>query len=325
MSEDTYKTGRKEKKNDKDGWDKAQIVLVPVGGLLTAMAVAYLTFATSKRLSNWQERENNTRVFTDLMSKREDAETGLRKAMFDTIMQSFLESSSKSGPSAPQNLLEAEVLKIELLAYNFHEALTLTPLLKDFERKLVKRMSADPSDNVAKECLGRLRKVANDITGKQMAALYSADGRNSDVFLSGTFQEPLPQGGQYVTKTLFLDGVKHEITLGILKKDPDTQELQMSLAVRTNDSRRGADADQIFQRHAVFWVGSFEFPMIDNTRLPNDQFCAIILRVLDRDSVTNTVSYEVDVICFPGSRAALQEKPYYEEILDHLRQVDSTD
>jgi hypothetical protein len=200
----------------------------------------------------------------------------------------------------------------------------LTPLLKDFERKLVKRLSADPSDNVAKECLGRLRKVANDITEKQMAALNSADGRNFDVFLSGTFQEPLPKGGEYVTKPLVLGGVTHEITLGILKKDPDTQELQMSLSVRTNDPRRGADADKIFRRHAVFWVGSFEFPMIDNTRLPNDQFCAIVLRVLDRDSVTNTVSYEVDVVCFPGSRAALQEKPYYDEILDHLRQAGST-
>ena len=321
MSEETNKTEKKEK-DTKDGWDKWQIVLGPVGGLLTAMAVAYLTYSTSARLSSWQERENNTRVFTDLMSKREDAETGLRKAMFDTIMQSFLESSSKSGPSASQNLPESEVLKMELLAYNFHEALSLTPLFKDFERKLVKRLSADPSDKVAKECLGRLRKVANDIAEKQIAALKSADGKNSDRFLTGTFQEPL--NGEYIKKTLILGKVTHEITLGILKKDPDTEELQVSLGVRTNDPRRGADADQTYQRHTVFWVGSFEFPMIDNTRLPNDQFCAIVLRVLDRDSVTNTVPYEVDVVCFPGSRAALQEKPYYDEVLDHLRQADST-
>lgn len=48
MSEDTNKTEKKEK-NTKDGWDKWEIVLGPVGGLLTAMAVAYLTYATSAR------------------------------------------------------------------------------------------------------------------------------------------------------------------------------------------------------------------------------------------------------------------------------------
>ena len=69
---------------------------------------------------------------------------------------------------------------------------------------------------------------------------------------------------------------------------------------------------------------TFDFPMIDNTRLPNDQFCALVLKVVEPDDNPQHATYELDAVCFPGSRAALQEKPYYDEILEHLRQVDAT-
>ena len=312
MSEETDTT-KPAKKPPKDAWDKWQILLGPAGGLLTALAVGYLTF----QLGHWQEGENNARVYTELMSKREEAETGLRKAMFDTIMNTFL-SSSKSSIPAEQKRLDDEILKMELLAYNFHESLNLEPLFKNLNREINGRLAMDPRDAIALDCRHRLRKVATDVVEKQLAALRTADGNNSRLLLHGSFHEPF--NSQVVTQPLILGGTTYVIEVGITGQDPVTQELQVSLDVTMKNS---AGADQFPKRHAEFWISSFDFPMIDNTRLPNDQFCALVMKVFESDD-TQKGMYELHGICFPGSRAALQEKPYYDEILDHLRQVDAS-
>jgi hypothetical protein len=52
--------------------------------------------------------------------------------------------------------------------------------------------------------------------------------------------------------------------------------------------------------------------MIDNTRLSNDQRVAMVLTNL------NNAGAGLSLVYFPGSRASLREKPYYEEILRKL-------
>lgn len=306
--------GEPNKLKTKDNWDKWKIILEPVGGLLTAGAVAVLTFVASRQLGKWQERENNTRVYTELMGKREEAETALRRAMFDSIIGTFLKSS-ESTPSSNRRWLEDEVLKMELLAYNFHESLNLTPLFKDLEREIETRLHHDPADSVASDCLRRLRRVADDIVLKQYEALKDDRGaRNANLFLSGTFTEPID--GKQHTEQLTVSGVKHDVTVAVTKSDEKTQELQVQLTIITH-------ASQPIQSNREFWISSFDFPMIDNTRLPNDQRCALILRVLDNYPRTDPVTYELYGVCFLGSHAALKEKPYYDEVLEHLRQADS--
>jgi len=83
----------------RDTWDKASIVLQPVGGLLTAVAVALLGFFTSSYLreneriaSERQERmqtaDTNARLYSELISRREESESALRKDMFTSIINS---------------------------------------------------------------------------------------------------------------------------------------------------------------------------------------------------------------------------------------------
>ena len=59
--------------------------------------------------------------------------------------------------------------------------------------------------------------------------------------------------------------------------------------------------------------GAFDFPMVDNTRLSRDQRYAIVLQQFD------TSNARIRLLYFPGSRASLRERPYYEEILENLR------
>jgi hypothetical protein len=61
-------------------------------------------------------------------------------------------------------------------------------------------------------------------------------------------------------------------------------------------------------------LGHFDFPMIDNIRLPHDQRMAVVLNAFDprRGSADLTLAY------FPGKYAGLREKPYYDEVLAKL-------
>ncbi len=63
---------------ERDGWDKAAILLQPVGGLLAALAVAALGFFGSQFLERREASETRVWVYSELMSKREEAESALR-------------------------------------------------------------------------------------------------------------------------------------------------------------------------------------------------------------------------------------------------------
>ena len=131
----------KEEQPPKRGfWEKTSLILQASGGLLTAVTVAVIGFMGSNYLKDremreTQERERtqiaetNTRVWVELMSKREESESALRKDMFVSIIQSFLHSGSAS--------LDERVLNLELLSYNFHESLNLKPLFIYLDRKSV--------------------------------------------------------------------------------------------------------------------------------------------------------------------------------------------
>src|SRR2546422_9558330 len=114
----------------RDSWEKASIVLQPVGGLLTALALAVVGYMGSRFLERQQASDSNVRLYSELMSKREEAETGLREAMFASIIQSFLKPESTA--------LESRLVNLELLAYNFHESLELKPLFLHLKRQIAR-------------------------------------------------------------------------------------------------------------------------------------------------------------------------------------------
>ena len=76
----------KEKNPERDSWSKAQILLAPVGGLLTALAVACVGIYGSAFLNRKQELDTRARVYAELITQREQAESALRKDMFVSII-----------------------------------------------------------------------------------------------------------------------------------------------------------------------------------------------------------------------------------------------
>ncbi len=286
---------------EKDTWDKIDIVLKPLGGVAAALIVGIIG---SNILQQRQQSEINSRLYTELMSKREEAESALRKDMFVSIIQSFLKPGQ-----APLKMKE-KVLNLELLSYNFHESLNLKPLFVDLRREVLDSISGPKLQG---EYLDRLDKVASDVTRKQMLVLEGAGVSFDKSINVKTLQFPvLEEPGKEersAEEDLALGGVKRNFRLIIQKADTMRKELQISLEVKT----LGDSSDVLSVLGAEFGVGYFDFPMIDNTRLSNDQRCAVILRSF------SSTSAEITVVYFPGSYSSLKEKPYYEEVIETLR------
>ena len=284
----------------KDFWDKLQIILAPVGGLLSAVAVASLGFIGSRALEHQQNSEAKLRLYSELMSKREDSEATLRKEMFQSIIGSFFDAQSTS--------LESKLLKMELLAQNFHEALSLTPLFEHIRREI----AAAPLSAAARDGYqDRLGDLAREVGRKQMIVLESG-GKRFDwtVMLSeGLIAGEAPE--QLEDVTLSLDGISRRFRLTLQQADTARQALRVGLEVET-PAQAGVSAAATGRYEVEFEVGFFSSPMIDNSRLSNDQRVAIVLTDM------NPAGASLSLVLFPGSRASLREKPYYEEILRKL-------
>ncbi|HEX9006737.1 MAG TPA: hypothetical protein VF889_05555, partial [Bacteroidota bacterium] len=92
-----------------------------------------------------------------------------------------------------------------------------------------------------------------------------------------------------------------------------TRNLQFRLEIRTPTDTAG----NVETNTAEFWVGYFDFPMIDNTRLTHDQRVSVVLNAFEDDAADITLAY------FPGSYASLKEKPYYQEVVQSLMRTNA--
>lgn len=294
-----------ERSKRRDIWEKISLVMQSSGGLLTAITVAVIGFIGSSYLKdrelaenaarqNAQAYETNVRIYTELMSKREEAESALRKDMFVSIIQTFLRPGSSS--------LDERILNLELLSYNFHESLNLKPLFVYLEKAV--RSSADPH---RQEYLERLYRVAREISRKQMLVLEGA-GQKIDRIIDFENFKQSPGGFPIDEAALTLNGVTRRFTPFVLGVDMRERQINMRLEIKTLNE----DTGNVETSSAEFWVGFFDFPMIDNIRLPKDQRAAVVLNALEEGSADVTLAF------FPGSYASLKEKPYYQEVVQNL-------
>lgn len=280
----------------RDGWDKAAIILQSLGGFVTAAVVAMLGIVGSGYLNEKQKIDTNVRLYTELMSKREEAESALRKDMFTSIIDTFLK------PQAPS--LDVRVLNLELLAYNFHESLNLKPLFANIDQQI--HQSTDSRKNEFRE---RLNRVAREITRKQMVILEGAGSKFERKFRLvniPTSKKGLPV--ELDEAVLTLEDIEREFRVYVMEVNPDTQELHLRLEVITPEQ----PASTFATNSVDFWVGFYDFPMIDHTRLSHDQRVAITLSNFEDGYANITMAY------FPGAYAGLKEKPYYQEVVKEL-------
>lgn len=298
------------KKEKRDLWDKIQIVMQPIGGLITALTIALVSYYGSSYLNNKQNNEAKISLYTQLMSSREQSESALRKDMFNSILGTILKDSHS---------LDENILQLELLAYNFHESLNLMPLFVYMGRQI----ALEKNVLLKEEYRKRLYKMAGDVTSKQISSLEGAATQES-MFItfpvdSIRYKRGLSQdfAMDWKDSKVFYDTIKVGNSNSVYKRvvflkasgfNVDEKTVNVRLDIETS-----IDDKFVNMVTQEFTIDYFQFPMIDNTRLSNDMRCAVVMRDFDFPNFV-----EVDILYFPGSHSSLKEKPYYDDVVKKL-------
>jgi hypothetical protein len=297
-------------KGKRDFWDKMQIVMQPIGGLITALTIALVSYYGSAYLNNKQNNEAKISLYTQLMSSREQSESALRKDMFNSILGTILKDSHS---------LDENILQLELLAYNFHESLNLMPLFVYMGRQI----ALEKNIQLKEEYKKRLYKMASDVTSKQISSLEGAASTET-MFItfpgdSIRYKPGLSQdfAMDWKDSKVFYDTIKVGNSNSIFKRvvflkasgfnvDEKTVNVRLDIETSLNDKF----INMVTQE---FTIDYFQFPMIDNTRLSNDMRCSVVMRDFDFPNFI-----EIDILYFPGSHSSLKEKPYYDDVVKKL-------
>jgi hypothetical protein len=320
-----------EKKGHRHWIEISQVVAMPI----VTLVVGYVL---NSSISTSQTRDSNLRLYADMMGRREEADSALRKDMFQSILQTFV-SSAPGGRGDP----EAQVLNLELLAYNFHESLDLGPLFKHVQRQLTAGSRDTAKEPKDQSLVWRLERVAEEVKERQLAAIGESGAvergeldvtkAGASAWSLGRSAIQLKAGEQRGGATLCLSFASRDLAMTtteatphfrqfrveFLDFAPDRREVELALAVSKPLQREQCEQLQDsgveranIETEAQFWVGPFGFPMIDNTRLSRSERCSVsVIRILD-NSVSVAISY------FPASRASLKDKPYYDEVMQDL-------
>ncbi len=282
-------------------------------------------------LNERQQVESNIRLYAEMMGRREEADSNLRKDMFNSILNTFM-TKDPSLRLTSEELIRQQILSLELLAYNFHESLDIGPLFRDVQRRIALE---ERSTNA--ELRGRLESVALQVIEHQLTALSDVgmiergdalpekikDLQAHVTFGTRAISDPQIKPGDGASRVCLsmeaTDGSRHhrQFRLELINYDEAAHEVQVRLYVSqllSQEECQQANLDLEGKREidTNFLVGLFDFPMIDNTRLSGGERSAVSLTAL------NPSVLSVALVYFPASRASLKDKPYYDEVIRDL-------
>ena len=277
--------------------------IAPLGSIFVAVAIGISGLLGSSYLKERRAVKARTeksyltlealRIYSGLISKREEVDSALRKDMFNSIISSF--SASEKVP------IEELILNFRLLAYNYNESLNIKPFFLFMRNKTLN------SSMSGEEYLEHLEDVARWVLVRQMWILEE-DGEcfhrivDFDLLLQNLACISLKD------ETLTLEGIERDFKIAVLEVNSKMKEIKVRLEIRTS---RKSDHDPDI-KVAEFWVGFFDFPMIDNIRLSHGQKCAVVL-----NQFTET-SADITLVIFPDALSGMKGIPYYHEAVQNI-------
>ena len=333
-----------EPKPQRDFWDYAEILARPLAATLTALAIALIGLMGNNALKQQQdhqlamarqgaEEENRRaadaqdhRLFTDLVSKREDAETALRKDMFNTILKDFFHPDSDDGALDIPNRL----LKLEMLALNFGESLSLTPLFIELDKDIHEERGGDGflSEIDWLDQRDRLHGLARRVSGRQISAL-APSGKifEFDVAVQQTsdldrFRWPddaiasnsdaSPSDAALIALSdIEFDGIKRTYSAEFSSADRERKTVRVDIEIQTWDPETDLPLTDVVEMG--FELNFFNFPMVDNTRLSSDQRFGLIMERFDE------LNIHVVGVIFRGMYSSSRDKPFLDDVINQLR------
>jgi hypothetical protein len=314
-SEEAIRSGQTEKMRDR--WDYIELFLRPVSAFLTAVTIALIGWFGQGVAFKIQEEETirsetvqNYRLYTELLSKREDAESALRRDMFTTILEKFFQVG---GPKDGEADMDKQLLKLEMLALNFGESLSLSPLFIATDHAIDKFSNATGLDKArGRKYRKRLHSLAKRVADQQLSAL-SAGGemkefnvplkfiREDGIY---TYPDDDPGEEEFVRK---LEEINRAYSFTFSQPDEKYKSVQVEIEIQEESEPLPSPIERKFD------LNFFNFPMVDNTRLSSDQRFALILTNFGDKAL------KVTAISFPGKYSGQRDKPFLDDVIHRLQ------
>ena len=91
-----------------------------VTALAIPVALGYVSNKYQQASAVRQDTESRLHLYTQILSKREEADTGVRKGVFDKVLDTYLKPQGAD--------VEQKLVALKLLALNFNDSLNSSPL-----------------------------------------------------------------------------------------------------------------------------------------------------------------------------------------------------
>jgi len=331
---------RKEAKNGGDLWQKVESfakIVAAVGVTIGSVWIPYVIGRTS-------EQSDRAKVYMQVMSEREKADTAIRQEMFKTLLTNYLgRFEDKKDATESEESFRKRIMFLNLLTLNFQEYLNARPLFEDVYQQLEKAEEKDRKDGKAYKIWGELQKdlfrVARNAASGQ-AAMLTRSG------LSRTFN--LTKGKAVCIRLYSVENLV-ELTDKFEKQPLLDRKTESCSDASVQDSRRmdkgfpaiDVELEEVNEsgvrvkvtpyqesfrngtlnfvqslKPIKFEVSFFDLPYMDNTRLFDGSRFALLLSYVDKKEETA----EINAIIFKGEFMSLRDRPFFEEMLQKLNQ-----
>jgi hypothetical protein len=335
MSGDARKdTAAAEEKPEGKAEGKSAPWLELVKILALPLVTLLLGYWFNSSLNQRQQDDTNKRLYAEMMGRREEADSNLRKDMFNSILATFM-AKDPNGRVSSEELIRQQILSLELLAANFNDSLDIGPLFKDVQRRIAleeRKTNAELRtrlETVAQQVIEHQLTVVSDVgTVERGFAVPDAEKiRNAEIHFMNygarAVPEPSTSPGEGIIRLCLSmrapDETRHyrQFFIDPVDLDETTREVKVHLygsVLLTEDECRNPALDRVAKQEidTHFEVGLFDFPLIDNTRLSNSERVTVSVTDLNSDVLAIAIAY------FPASRASLKDKPYYDELITTL-------
>ena len=332
---------RKEAKTgERDRWEKLESfakIVAAVGVSIGSILIPYIIGKTS-------EQSDRAKVYMQVMSEREKADTAIRQEMFKTLLTNYLgRFEDNKNATEYEESFRKRIMFLNLLTLNFQEYLNARPLFEDVYSRLEKAEERDKKDGKAYRIWGELQKdlfrVAKNAASSQSAMLTHSG-------LSRTFN--LAKGKAVCIRLYPVDNLV-ELTDKFEKQPLLDRKTESCSDASVQDSQRmdkGSPAIDVeleevneaavrvkvtpyqesFRNGTLnfvralkpikFEVSFFDLPYMDNTRLFDGSRFALLLSHVNKKEE----AAEINAIIFKGEFMSLRDRPFFEEMLQKLNQ-----
>ncbi len=156
--------------------DWIDICLRAATPLLVGIIVAWVGLFGDTTLTKISNQQESARLLTELQIRREQAESEMRKDIFAQALEAFLLKGKPSDGKVEKLSLRAmskQLLRLELLALNFGDSLSLSPLFSEMRQDLTSAKPI-PDEDVSEykkrkyQLLKRLNSLAQRVASAQM-------------------------------------------------------------------------------------------------------------------------------------------------------------